>query len=74
MVASVVAGASAALEEVPLAVVELAVLWGCIVLTIIYFSRISRTAAWLMVPYLAWVSFAAVLTYAVWQRNPGLLA
>jgi benzodiazapine receptor len=30
-------------------------------------------AAALLLPYLAWVSFAAALTYATWQRNPGIL-
>jgi tryptophan-rich sensory protein len=30
-------------------------------------------AAWLLAPYLAWVSFAMALTWAVWQRNPGQL-
>ena len=37
------------------------------------FWRIRRLAALLLLPYLAWVSFASVLTWAVWQRNPGLL-
>ncbi len=37
------------------------------------FNRISRPAAWLLWPYLAWLAFAAALAYAVWQRNPGLL-
>jgi translocator protein len=30
-------------------------------------------AALLLVPYLLWVSFASVLTWAVWRSNPGLL-
>ncbi|MBU6323320.1 MAG: tryptophan-rich sensory protein [Patescibacteria group bacterium] len=29
-----------------------------------------RTAAWLLAPYLAWVAFAAYLTYAIWTLNP----
>jgi tryptophan-rich sensory protein len=33
------------------------------------FSKINRTAAWLLVPYLLWVSFASVLNYAIWQLN-----
>jgi len=37
------------------------------------FWRIRRLAGLLLLPYLAWVSFASALTWAVWQRNPGLL-
>ncbi len=37
------------------------VLWIAILLTIIWFARVSRTAACLLVPYIVWVSFAAVL-------------
>jgi tryptophan-rich sensory protein len=53
------------------AVVEAAALWLSILACIVLFAPISATAAWLMVPYLAWVSFAVVLTHAVWRRNPG---
>ena len=49
------------------------ILWILIVLTIIAFFRIRALPAWLLVPYLLWVSFAAVLNYAVWQLNPGIL-
>jgi translocator protein len=38
-------------------------------LTIYYFSFISRLAAWLLVPYIAWVSFATVLNYNIWWMN-----
>lgn len=34
------------------------------------FNRISRPAAWLLWPYLAWLTFAAILAYAIWQMNP----
>jgi benzodiazapine receptor len=44
-----------------------------IVATVVAFWRSSRLAALLLVPYLLWVSFASALTWAVWQRNPGLL-
>jgi benzodiazapine receptor len=57
-----------------LAFVEILVLWLLIVCTIIAFWRVRAIAAVLLVPYLAWVTFAAALTYAVWQRNPTLLA
>lgn len=43
-----------------------------ILLTVIAFFRVSRVAALLMLPYLAWVCFASALTWAVWQSNPAL--
>ena len=56
-----------------LAFVEVLVLWGLIVATVVAFHRYSRPAALLLAPYRAWVTFAAVLTFAVWRLNPGLL-
>lgn len=38
------------------------------------FGRISRTAAWLMIPYLAWLCIAAALNFRVWQLNPNAAA
>ena len=51
------------------AFVDIVVLWIAILCTIIGFSKINKTAAWLLVPYISWVSFAAVLNYTVWQMN-----
>jgi tryptophan-rich sensory protein len=51
------------------ALVEIVFLWLAILLTIITFARISRKAALLLLPYLLWVSFAAVLNGAVWRLN-----
>ncbi|MEO5593109.1 MAG: TspO/MBR family protein [Chitinophagaceae bacterium] len=51
------------------AFVEIVVLWIAIFCTIIAFSRINTTAAWLLVPYISWVSFAAILNYTIWQMN-----
>lgn len=51
------------------ALFEIVILWIAILATIIEFHRISKPAAWLMVPYLAWVTFAAFLTFSVWQLN-----
>ena len=48
---------------------EIIVMWLMILLTIIWFSKISSAAAWLLVPYLCWVSFASVLNYTIWQLN-----
>jgi tryptophan-rich sensory protein len=56
-----------------LALADIVVLAALIVATLIAFARIRRLAAWLLVPYLAWVSFATALNYSVWRLNPQLL-
>ena len=56
-----------------LAFAEILVLWALILVTIGLFWRVSRAAATLLLPYLAWVSFASVLTLATWRLNPELL-
>ena len=48
---------------------EICCLWILILITIFLFARISKLAAWLMVPYISWVSFAALLNYTIWQMN-----
>jgi translocator protein len=53
--------------------VEIVVLWVLIVATILAFWRLHRLAALLLVPYLAWVSFAAALTLALLRLNPSAL-
>lgn len=53
--------------------VDILVLWALIVGTITAFRRVRPFAALLLLPYLAWVSFAAALTLAVWRLNPSLL-
>jgi tryptophan-rich sensory protein len=55
------------------AFVTVALLWLMIVTTTFLFYRHERLSAILMLPYLAWVSFASVLCSSVWQRNPSLL-
>lgn len=56
-----------------LSFVAILLLWALIAATMAAFWRVRRAAAALLAPYLAWVGFAAALTYAVWQRNPALL-
>ena len=56
-----------------LAAVEVLALLGLIVATAAAFWRSSRLAAALLVPYALWVTFASVLTWAIWRSNPGLL-
>jgi benzodiazapine receptor len=48
---------------------EILLLWLAILMTIRAFWPISRSAAWLLVPYLLWVSFASGLNAAIWQMN-----
>jgi tryptophan-rich sensory protein len=56
------------------ALAEIVLLWLVLLLTVRSFAQVHRAAAALLLPYLAWVSFAALLTWAVWRRNPELLA
>lgn len=56
-----------------LAFAEILLLWLLIVVTVGMFWRVDRMAAVLLMPYLAWVSFASALTLATWRLNPGLL-
>lgn len=56
-----------------LAFADILLLLLLIVATLMAFWRIHRLAAFLLLPYLAWVSFASALNYAVWQANPGVL-
>lgn len=51
------------------ALVEIVLLWFAIAATIAVFRRHSQWAAILMMPYIAWVSFATVLNFAIWQLN-----
>jgi tryptophan-rich sensory protein len=51
------------------AFIEIILLWLAIGACILSFAKFSRTAAWLMVPYIAWVSFAGYLNYAIWALN-----
>ena len=52
---------------------EVTVLWLLIAATIFSFWRLHRLAALLLVPYLAWVSFAAALNFVLWRLNPEVL-
>ncbi|MBP2648148.1 MAG: TspO and like protein [Gemmatimonadetes bacterium] len=56
-----------------LALADIVLLWVAVAMTINMFWRVRALAGALLVPYLAWVSFATALTYAVWKGNPGIL-
>jgi translocator protein len=51
------------------AMVELLVLWAAILATLLLFQRISRVGGWLLAPYFAWVTFAALLNFEIWRLN-----
>ena len=44
-------------------------LWLVLVGTVVLFFRRSAVAGWLLIPYLAWSTFALCLNFAVWQLN-----
>ncbi len=52
---------------------EVLLLWLLILSTALAFWRVRPLAGALLLPYLAWVSFAAALNFAVWKANPALL-
>lgn len=56
-------------HEIGWALVEVLILWAAIFATIASFWRVSKFAAGLLIPYLAWVSFASFLTYTIWTLN-----
>jgi len=51
------------------ALLELGVFWGVLVATMATFFQVAPPAGWLLVPYVAWVSFAAVLNFELWRLN-----
>ena len=52
------------------ALVVIGLMWVAILATIAQFWRVRRSAALLLVPYLAWVSFASILNAEIVRRNP----
>jgi translocator protein len=55
------------------ALLDIVLLWFAIAWTMVLFAPLSRLAAGLLAPYLAWVTYAGALTFALWRMNPGLL-
>lgn len=51
------------------AFVDIIAMWIAILLTIIWFTKISITASWLLVPYIFWVTFASLLNFYIWRHN-----
>lgn len=57
------------LRRPDLGLIVIVALWLAIACTVAAFAAISAVAAWLMVPYLVWVSFATALNFAIWRLN-----
>lgn len=59
------------LHKPGLALLEIAALWMAILLTLVLFWRVDRSAGALLIPYLAWVSVATSLNAVLWWLNRG---
>jgi len=57
------------LNELLFAFVWLVFLWILVFANIVYFAKISKPAAWLLVPYLLWITFAGYLNLSVYLLN-----
>ncbi len=62
------------LKRMDWAFYEIVLFWVTLVVTILLFYEISRTAAYLLLPYLMWATFAGALNYAVWRMNKAVLS
>ncbi|HPT19644.1 MAG TPA: tryptophan-rich sensory protein [Methanothrix sp.] len=58
------------LQSPPAGFATIIILWLLILFTARLFWPISRPAAWLLLPYILWVSFAAFLNFSLWRLNP----
>lgn len=59
-----------AMHQVGAALLIILLMAALAIVTTLLFARIRPVAAWLMVPYVAWLIFAALLTYQIRQLNP----
>lgn len=57
------------LHAIGVSILEILVLWGVILACIIYTRRVSKVGSYLMYPYIAWVSFATLLTISIYFLN-----
>ncbi|MFL6653789.1 MAG: TspO/MBR family protein [Sulfurifustis sp.] len=56
-----------------LAFADFLILWVLVLGTIVAFWRINALAAVLLIPYVAWITFAAALNWSIWRMNPSIL-
>ncbi len=57
------------LQNPGFAFAEITILWIFIIWNMVIFRKFSSVAAWLLVPYLLWVSFAAYLNLSIFRLN-----
>ncbi len=57
------------MHQLGLAFGEIILLWVVLALTAILFWQVKKSAGWLLLPYLAWVSFAMALNFSIWRLN-----
>jgi benzodiazapine receptor len=57
------------LQNILYALIEIIILWFVILFTIYQFFKINKKSSYLLIPYLLWVTFAAVLNFTIWRLN-----
>ena len=57
------------LHAIGWALIEIIILWVVIVQTMFVYDRVYKPAAWLLLPYIVWVTFATILNGAIWWLN-----
>lgn len=57
-------------QQPGIAAIEIVLMWAAILATIVAFWNRSTAASLLLLPYLAWVTFAVLLNWTIWQMNP----
>jgi len=56
-------------QNILYALFEIIILWFAILLTIYQFWKINKKSSYLLIPYLLWVTFAAILNFTIWILN-----
>ena len=57
------------LQNILYALFEIIILWLAILFTISQFWKINKKSSYLLIPYLLWVTFAAILNFTIWRLN-----
>ncbi|QQG40556.1 MAG: tryptophan-rich sensory protein [Candidatus Levyibacteriota bacterium] len=57
------------MNNIPLSLVNIIVLWILIIMVMVKFYKIDKKASWILLPYLAWVSFATILNFSIFLLN-----
>ncbi len=57
------------LRQTGIALMVIVLMWSCVAYLIVKGKRIDKTATYFLVPYLAWITFAAYLNFGIWYLN-----